>query len=203
MLEVKTLQNIKEDKDLVDIVLTTDNEREKNNAFAKLLSKYKWNITNNLRRMVKREDVAKDLLFETFEKAYENIESYDKNRQAFSTWLFRIAHNHSIDYLRKRKEIFESLDKDIHNANLDTYKKQIKNNDKNPEEVISISETNAQLHYFISKIKKPEERQALELRYFKGCKYEVIAEIMGIPLNTAKVLIHRAKKELKKLYKVK
>jgi len=200
MLKEKTIINIREDKGLINFILTTDSEKEKNNAFTKLLNKYRYSVLNNLRRMVKQEDIAEDLLFEAFQKAYEKMDTYN-NKQAFSTWLFRISHNHAIDYLRTQRNMIESLDDDQHNGkNLETYKKQIKTECKTAEEIIITNEIYKKLHLCISKLRSEQLKTVIELRYFKDFAYDEIATELDIPLGSVKILIHRAKKELRKLH---
>jgi len=201
MLETKSIVNIQEDKNLVEFVLTTKNEREKNNAFAKLLNKYKYNILNNMRRLTKDELVAEDLLFETFQKAYEKLNTYNPRKKAFSTWLYTIAHNHAIDYLRTQKEFIESIDEDKHNNDFDTYKNELRSGCKTAMEKIAQKEMKEEIHMFIDKLTKEEFKQVIELRYFKEYAYEEIAFELNKPLNTVKVLIMRARKELQEIYK--
>ena len=90
--------NIKIDKELVDSILVNNNQK----AYAVLLNKYKNSVYYTILKMVNNADDAEDLTMKTFTKAFQNLNSYDDN-YAFTTWLFRIATNTTIDFIRKKR----------------------------------------------------------------------------------------------------
>ena len=94
---------------LVESALTGDEK-----AFAKLMSRYKDAIYFMLLKMVNNKNDAEDLTLEAFGKAFKNLHQYSPNF-AFSTWLFKIATNNCIDFLRKRHGVYVSIENNLEN----------------------------------------------------------------------------------------
>lgn len=162
-------------------------------AYCKLMNRYKDNIYYYILRMVGNATTANDLTAETFDKAFRNLANYNNNF-AFSTWLYKIAHNAAIDVLRQRKSptlyITYGPEKES-SVNESTLQSEI----LDPEENM----IKQQEEMFIAKqIEEmpPKYRQLIELRYVKEYAYEEIAEELGIPLGTVKTQLHRAKNKL-------
>lgn len=176
-------------------------ERAKNGdekAFAKLLARYRDPIYFMLLKMVNNPTDAEDLTIESFGKAFKNIDRYSP-KYAFSTWLFRIASNNCIDFLRKKKEqsyLMAQNHEDILHTRSDERKFiQIEDPEKDPEEQL-IFEQKSRIVRTIVKSLKPRYRRLLELRYFEEKSYEEIAEILQLPLGTVKAQLFRAKELL-------
>lgn len=160
-------------------------------AFAELLEQYRDPIHFLLLKMVSNREDAEDLTIETFAKAFKNLPNFRPD-YAFSTWLFRIATNAGIDFLRKKKLKTLSIDTTFANDEGDDVKINIKSGDPTPEQELMTEEKAELLRGFIDKL-KPRYRILIELRYYKQLSYEEIAEEMGMPLGTVKAQLFRAR----------
>lgn len=164
-------------------------------AYECLLLRYKNGIYNLIFQMIKNHEETEDLVQETFIKAFHNLQSYN-NSYAFSTWLYKIAYNHSIDAIRKKKLKTLPLDRPIKLKEGEVHH-QIKDNALSPEGSYIFSERKALIKKTISEL--PERyRQAIILRHQDDKSYEEISEILKIPLGTVKARIFRAREMLKK-----
>lgn len=160
-------------------------------AFEKLFLRYKDAIFYFLLRIVNNRTDAEDLTLECFGKAFRNINQYS-TKYAFSTWLFRIASNTSIDFIRKKKKNIIKFDtKDDGNMDLPLYESKI----PSPEQQI-INKQNAK--YMRRKVSQLKDRYRIliELRYFKEFSYDEIAQELNLPIGTIKAQLFRARKLL-------
>ena len=141
------------------------------------MHKYRDSIYFMLLKMVNNPADAEDLTIEAFGKAFRSIESYTP-RFAFSTWLFMIATNNCIDFIRKKQAspIPVNQDRDI----MDTMPANI-----NDQKI-------ATLRKIVNQLKSPY-REIIELRYYKEYSYEEIAAELKIPIGTVKAQLYRAK----------
>ena len=162
-------------------------------AFAKLLGRYKDAIYFMLLKMVNDRNDAEDLTLETFGKAFKNLHQYSPT-YAFSTWLFKIASNNCIDFLRKKKGIHISLENNgDNNDNIEQVK--LKTKEPNPEEKLIRKQKAILLHRVVRRL-KPRYRTLVELRYFREYSYEEIAKELNLPLGTVKAQLFRARQML-------
>ncbi len=166
-------------------------------AFAELLGYYKESLFHLLLKMVHSKEDAEDLMIETFEKAFRKIKTY-KSDFAFSTWLFRIATNHGIDYLRSSQQVRYDkvrIDK-VYNYE-DDFQKEIviPESSLNPEESIVDFQQKKILKEFIQKL-PPDYRRILVLRYFEDYSYNEISESLDLPIGTVKARLFRARELL-------
>jgi len=161
-------------------------------AFATLLNKYKLQIYNLIQRMVSNESLAEDLAIEVFSKAFSNIKSYS-SEYAFSTWLYKIATNHTIDYIRCNKNTLNLNHYD--NDELNRLLANIPSDSSTPEEIIIDDQHSSFIQNKIDQL-KPLYRTLIDLRYFKEYSYEEIAKELNTPIGTIKAQLHRAKKQL-------
>jgi RNA polymerase sigma-70 factor (ECF subfamily) len=160
-------------------------------AFEKLFLRYKDAIFYFLLRIVNNRTDAEDLTLECFGKAFRNINQYS-TKYAFSTWLFRIASNTSIDFIRKKKKNIIKLEtRDESNMNLPSFESKT----PSPEQQI-INKQNAK--YMRQKVSQLKDRYRIliELRYFKEYSYEEIAQELNLPIGTIKAQLFRARKLL-------
>ncbi len=167
-------------------------------AYRELLGRYQRPVFSLVYRMVRDREQAEDLAQETFVKVFNNIERYDP-KYKFSSWIFKIATNLTIDVIRKKEPVTVSLD-GSRNATSDdeieATRITVASDDENPEELLEARELGAEIEVAIGRL-RPEYRTAILLRHVEGNAYEEIAEIMGVPLGTVKTYIHRARGELR------
>jgi len=179
-----------QDYELVKIALKGDEK-----AFARLLSRYKDAIYFMLLKMVNNRSDAEDLTLEAFGKAFKNLHQYSPIF-AFSTWLFKIASNNCIDFLRKRKGVTISIESNEQNENGEHIK--LKSKELNPEEKLIRMQKAILLRKVVRRL-KPRYQTLVELRYFKEFSYEEISKELNLPLGTVKAQLFRARGMLFKL----
>ena len=163
-------------------------------AFRELLIRYERPIFSLIYRMVRDRELAEDLAQETFVRAFNSIAKYNSSKK-FSSWSFRIAHNHTIDYLRKGK--LDTIS--IHGTSSGKEGESefsITTTDESPYEFVERRELGGQIEVAIGQLRE-EYRMAILLFHVEGYSYAEIAETMDIPLGTAKTYLHRARKEMK------
>ena len=179
-----------------DLVALAASGSEK--AYRELLDRYQRPVFSLIYRMVRDREQAEDLAQETFVKVFNHIESFNP-KYKFSSWIFKIASNLTIDALRKKDLKTVSLD-GSRNAEtpdeVDATRITVESRDENPEEFLEAKELGEEIERAIGQL-RPEYRQAILLRHVEGRPYEEIAEIMGVPLGTVKTFIHRARGELR------
>jgi len=158
-------------------------------AFADLMQRYKDSIYFMSLKMVNNKEDAMDITVETFAKAFEKLDKYQPE-YAFSTWLFRVATNNCIDFLRKKKLNTVSIDNMIDED--DDRPMQIKSDTLNPEESSIKKQQSEELKLLIESL-PPRYRNLLTLRYFDELSYEEIAQQLDLPLGTVKAQLFRAK----------
>jgi len=159
-------------------------------AYADLMQRYKDSIYFMVLKMVNNREDAMDLTVETFAKAFEKLEKYQPEF-AFSTWLFRVATNNCIDFIRKKKLNTMS----IHGmTNDDGEEKQleIKSGVLNPEESSIKKQQTQELRLLIESLPS-RYRNLITLRYFDELSYEEIALQLDLPLGTVKAQLFRAR----------
>lgn len=168
-------------------------------AYSDLMDRYKDAIYFLLLKMVNNKSDAEDLTIEAFGKAFKNLHQYTPN-YAFSTWLFKIATNNCIDFIRKRKANLVSIDQPQDVNNPVPMPTTIQSNTLDPEETL-IKEQNIILVQNLVARLKPRYRTLIELRYFKEYSYEEIAEELDLPLGTVKAQLFRARELLYNILK--
>jgi RNA polymerase sigma factor (sigma-70 family) len=172
-------------------------EKRDQKAFEKLMSRYKDSIFFMVLKMIHNRDDAEDITIESFSKAFNSIDKYDQ-RYAFSTWLFRIATNNCIDFIRKKRLDTTSIDKTFENDKGDEIGIDIKSDAMTPEEGMMKSQRAISVRGSLAKL-DPKYRQLIEMRYYDELSYEEIAEQLDLPLGTVKAQLFRAKDMLYKI----
>jgi RNA polymerase sigma-70 factor (ECF subfamily) len=163
-------------------------------AYTELLDRYKESVFYLLMKMVNNRDDAEDLTIEAFGKAFKNIEQYTPNF-AFSTWLFRIATNNCIDFIRKKRMVTVSLDKTFAGDDGGEMTMDVRSNTLDPEENLIRKQKNVLMQSLVTKL-KPRYRTLVELRYFQELSYEEIAERLDLPIGTVKAQLFRSREFL-------
>ena len=179
------------DKAKQDLVLVEEAKKGKQAAYAELMDRYRDSIYFTMLKMVKNTDDADDLTIEAFGKAFNRLEQYSPSF-AFSTWLFKIASNNSIDFIRKKRIQVTSMDSGLTNSEGDSMQIDARSTGLNPEETIIQGQRIDHMRLLVSKL-KPKYRELVEKRYFEEMSYEEIAEEMNLPLGTVKAQLFRAR----------
>jgi len=174
---------------LVEAALAGDEK-----AFAKLMGRYKDAIYFMLLKMVNNRSDAEDLTIEAFGKAFKNLHQYSPS-YAFSTWLFKIASNNCIDFLRKRRGVHIPIDPSQENNNEPDQQVRLKSNDPNPEQKLIRRQKAILLRRVVRRL-KPRYQKLVDLRYFREYSYEEIAKELNLPLGTVKAQLFRAREML-------
>jgi RNA polymerase sigma-70 factor (ECF subfamily) len=199
MEKEKLLSNLSEkaQEDYELVLRATKNKDQQ--AFSDLMDKYKDPIYYMLLKMVNNNDDAEDLTLEAFGKAFNRLNQYTPNF-AFSTWLFKIATNNCIDFLRKKKKNVMSIDNRVSNNDGEEYMFEIKSDGMTPEQ-IAMNEQKIQLMRQYVKKLKPRYEILVEMRYFKEMSYEEISIELNLPLGTVKAQLFRAREFLYNIMK--
>ncbi|MCX8492233.1 MAG: sigma-70 family RNA polymerase sigma factor [Cyclobacteriaceae bacterium] len=184
-----------EDFRLIDMAVGGDDK-----AYAKLLQRYKRPVYHVILKMVRNVDDAEDLMMESFSKAFRSLHRFKKDF-TFSTWLFRIATNNTIDFIRKKKLNTLSIentftDDDGGSVSIDI---QDKGNLDPQEETIRLQKEEL-MQVFVNML-PPKYQKLVRLRYFHELSYEEIADELEAPLGTVKAQLHRARELLYDLVK--
>jgi RNA polymerase sigma factor (sigma-70 family) len=163
-------------------------------AYGELLGRYRDAIYFMLLKMVNNPVDAEDLTIEAFGKAFKNIDQYTPNF-AFSTWLFKIATNNCIDFIRKKRASHVSIDQTMDGDDSFAPSSLIQSDDPDPETYMINQQKIKHMRKIVSRL-KPRYRQLVELRYFKEYSYDEIAEELDIPIGTVKAQLFRARELL-------
>ena len=169
-------------------------EKNDQKAYAELMQRYRDSIYFMLLKMINNKDDADDLTIEAFGKAFKRLHQYTPN-YAFSTWLFKIASNNCIDWIRKQKKKTFSIDNPIGTDDGDEMTIELKGDALDPMETVMKDQKNAIMREVVDKL-KPRYRTLVELRYYKEYSYEEIAEELKLPLGTVKAQLFRAREFL-------
>jgi RNA polymerase sigma-70 factor (ECF subfamily) len=152
-----------------------------------------------LLKMVKNKDDADDLTLEAFGKAFNRLSQYTPT-YAFSTWLFKIATNNCIDFLRKKKKNVMSIDNRIENKDGDAIMIELKSDGMNPEQVAMRDQKITLMRTYVKQL-KPRYETLVEMRYFKEMSYDEISSELNLPLGTVKAQLFRAREFLYNIMK--
>lgn len=164
-------------------------------AYKKLVDKYERALFFHILKMVKDREQVEDLVQETFVKAFDNLNTYSTN-YAFSTWLYRIATNHTIDYLRKKKLKTLSIDSPVKTKDGEM-EIQLPDESAATDREIIRKQRQKIVQEAIEDL--PEKyRKVIQLRHMEEKSYQEIADILDSPLGTVKAHIFRARELLYK-----
>lgn len=188
-------EKAKKDFDLVQLA-----QQGNQHAYTELMSRYRDAIYFMILKMINNTSDAEDLTIEAFGKAFKKIDQYSPSF-AFSTWLFKIASNNCIDFLRKKKTRQISIvsnqtdDNGMSDGINEETSMSIQSDLPDPEESLIKDQKKVLLRELVDTL-KPRYRNLVELRYFKEYSYEEIADEMDIPIGTVKAQLFRARELL-------
>lgn len=194
-LEGNLSEKGKQDFELVKLARDKGNEK----AYAELMDRYRKPVFFMVYKMLNKSEEAEDLTIEIFAKAFININKYSPDF-AFSTWLFRIATNHSIDYIRKKRLQTTSIDSTFTTDSGDEIGLQIRDSNLNPHEA-AVRKQKIELVRMVVQNLPEKYRKLVMLRYFRELAYEEISEELNLPIGTVKAQLFRAREILFKVMK--
>ncbi len=163
-------------------------------AYAQLMTRYRQSVFHAILKMVNNREDAEDLTLEAFGKAFNKLGSYTPNF-AFSTWLFKIAVNNCIDYMRKKRLHTLSLDEPVEAGSKQEFSDLARSGGRDPEQELIREQRVDVLRQLINGL-NDKYRLMVELRYYEQLSYEEIAQELAIPLGTVKAQLFRAKELL-------
>lgn len=179
-----------EDFDLIDLAV----EEKDQQAYATLMKRYKKAVYYMILKMIRNADDAEDLTMEAFAKAFKNLHRFKKD-YTFSTWLFRIATNNTIDFIRKKKLKTMSLNTTMSDDSGNSVTIDVEDDDNNPQDEFIRSQRIEMVRIFVDKL-PTKYRKLVKLRYFDELSYDEIAKTLEKPLGTVKAQLHRSRELL-------
>ncbi|MBO4599516.1 MAG: sigma-70 family RNA polymerase sigma factor [Bacteroidales bacterium] len=169
-------------------------EKGDQRAYSDLMRFYREPIYMMLLRMTHNPTEADDLTIETFGKAFCQLHTYSPCN-TFATWLFSIACNNGIDFIRKRHLDTVSLSNLSVRGDDEAYEFPLPSEDENPEEALIRTQRGEMLREVVKQL-KPRYRTIVEMRYFEELSYDEIAKKLKLPLGTVKIQLLRARELL-------
>ena len=196
-MEIKKQFSAKALQDFELIKRAVNDNDEK--AYGDLMMRYRKPVYHMILKMVKNSADAEDLTIEAFAKAFKNLKKFNPE-YTFSTWLFRVATNNSIDFIRKKKLKTTSISSSYVNDNGEDVGMELKDTKMDPQEEAIHSQKIEIMRLIVKRL--PHKYQALiTLRYFEELSYDEIADEIGALLGTVKAQLFRARELLRDLVK--
>lgn len=155
-------------------------------AYGRLVQTYQSRVFNFVRSMVRNDEVAEDITQESFVKAFFSLKRL-QNPGSFKSWLFRIANNNTLDWLRRKRFQLIDVDEQIHESYVD---------ERNPERGAMEEERLLHVRKALDKL-KPDQKAILVMCDLQGLSYAEIAEVLKVPFGTVQSRIFYARKKLK------
>ncbi len=198
-MEVNSNKNFSA-KALEDFRLIDQALQEKDQtAYGELMKRYRMAVYHMILKMVRNVDDAEDLTIEAFAKAFKNLHKF-KQDYTFSTWLFRIATNNAIDFIRKKRLKTLSLNTTFKNDSGDDVNIDVEDETLNPQQEAIKSQKVELVQMFVTKL-PPKYQRLVRLRYFDELSYDEIAKELDAPLGTIKAQLYRARELMYELVK--
>ena len=174
------------DERIVELIKGGDKEK-----FGEIVDRYEKKMFYYIKRMINQADEeVEDLVQEVLLSAYVNLAGFDTKKK-FSSWIYRIAHNKSVDYFKKRKNLVS--------GDIGEKEEFFRSKDSLPEELEIEKENREEIRAAIDKLEL-KYREVVWLYYFEDKSYDEISDILKIPSSNVGVLLFRAKEKLKKYY---
>ena len=183
------LSNEKAQRDYQLVIAARDKGDQR--AYADLMRFYREPIYLMLLRMTHSPVDADDLTMEAFSKAFCQLSTYTP-QDTFATWLFAIASNHGIDFIRRQHMRLVSLNSMSVTEENEAYEFPIPSDDPNPEEELITRQRDQLVRSLVDRL-APRYRRIVSLRYFDELSYEEIARQLNLPLGTVKIQLRRAR----------
>ena len=177
-----------------ELVWVVQAQQGSDEAFTHLVEAYQKHVYNLCFRILGEPETAEDAAQETFLRAYQHINRYDRKRP-FATWLLSIAAHYCIDCLRRRKFSTTSIDQDEDENGLELPDMDV----PNPEAELIHSQQKEQMQGLLKKLDSMD-RAAIILRYWNDCSELEIAQTLNLTVSAVKSRLHRARRELAGLW---
>ena len=187
-----SIENLRE---LTDGELLAKAISGREDGFEELVRRYQRPITNYVYRMVGNYDAALDVTQEVFIKVYNSLGKYSSDYK-FSTWLYRIAHNAAIDYMRRNSVSQQSLETESEDG---AFQLQIKDGRPTPEQEREHTEWRNEIEAVVNCL-PAAYRDLILLRHSRDMSYDEISEITGLPLGTVKNRLFRAREMMREMF---
>jgi len=191
-IQTLAMENI---KTLTDVELIANAISGYEDGFEELVRRYQRPITSYVYRMLSDYEAALDVTQEVFIKVYNSLEKYSSDYK-FSTWLYRIAHNAAIDYMRRNSVSLQSLETETEDG---TYQLQIKDERPTPEQEREHTEWRNEIEAVVHCL-PAAYRDLIVLRHSRDMSYDEIAEITCLPLGTVKNRLFRAREMMREIF---
>ena len=173
------------------LVLAARNQGDQK-AYAELLQRYRESVYFTMLKMCNNKDDAEDLTIEAFGRAFKKLDQYSPDF-AFSTWLFKIASNNAIDFIRRKKVKYAvPLDNKNEDGEGGDYSMSIKASGLDPEESFIRKQKMESIRLLVDNL-KPKYKEMIELFYFQEMSHEEISKQLGLPIGTIKAQLFRAR----------
>lgn len=163
------------------------------NAFEKLVLEYEKSVYNIALRMTGNSEDASDMTQEAFIKAYNSLQSF-RGDSKFSVWLYRIATNVCLDFLRSRSRK-PTVSLSVEDNEGEEVQLDVADESQSPELLLDRQMTRESVRRGLETL-SPEYRQILLLREIQGLSYDEISQALGLEVGTVKSRIFRARKKL-------
>ena len=186
------LENI---KNLTDVELIAKAIRGREDGFEELVRRYQRPITAYVYRMLNDYESSLDVTQEVFIKVYNSLDKYSSDYK-FSTWLYRIAHNAAIDYMRRNSANLQSLETENEEG---AYQLQLESPLLTPEQERERSEWRSEIEAVV-KCLPAVYRELILLRHSQDLSYDEIAEVTNLPLGTVKNRLFRAREMMREIF---
>ena len=165
-------------------------------AFVELINQYQESVLRTCMGFLHNNDDAQDITQDVFVEVFESIDKF-RGDAKLSTWIYRIAVNKSLNYIRsnKRRAFFKNIESLFTGSNNNGF--EIADNNAEPYEQMEINETATILKNAIESLSK-NQQIAFTMHKYEDLSYKQIADIMDVSLSSVESLIHRAKVNLQK-----
>lgn len=187
-----TLDNFREFSDAELIVKAIGGREE---GFEELVRRYQRPIVGYIYRMLSDYDASLDVSQEVFIKVYKSLDKYSSEYK-FSTWLYRIAHNATIDHIRRNSQNLQSLETESEDG---AYQMQLESSAPTPEQNQERREWKSEIESVV-KCLPSAYRELIVLRHNQELSYDEIAEVTNLPLGTVKNRLFRAREMMREIF---
>ena len=157
-------------------------------SFRWIVERYQGPVFQLVSNLIGNRDTAEDIVQDVFVTVYQKLSTHDSMQSRFSTWLFVIARNKSINHLRRRRGVSLSETPDVSSSH-------------DPSDRLCQQELMARLDQVLEQLPASQKR-VFVLAEFEDLPYDQIAQIECISLGTVRTRLHRAKKKIQKSFEV-